>query len=619
MKAIQYVINSILPEDIRDYNRTYDSKSMNDLQALIAEKYPDRYRELVDKLMDISRKAGYYSGQTLRLSDFKPPFDKDAELDKMHNEIQSIRDNVKDEQLKNKAIMEVYERYATDLEKKTMDAAKQNNNNLYSAVSSGARGSPFQLKAMITTPALYTDYKGKTIPYFVNHSFGEGLSIPEYLASTYGTRAATIAIKKSTAKFGGLGKELNRAATPISITSKHDVSNNGIDLPIDDASLYGRVLARPAAGFQPGTIVDRDVLNKLQASGLKTVIVHSPIATISAEGIPAEAFGLDYNKRLPKVGDFHAGILATTTLSEPLIQGGLSSKHEAGGFKGKKRTFSGFNYIQQFLESPKQYKSKAPLAESDGIVKKIYDAPQGGKYIVIGDNEYYVEPDLNIEVKPGQEVEQGDQLADGLIDLDDVVRLRGIGEGRKAFVEVGKQLLDDSGAPAHKRNLEVLARGAVDKVEITDPDGLGDYLPGDIVSYNALEASYTPPENTKRISLDNRKELKGKYLQKPVLHYSIGTKVSNKMIDKLKETGITDAIDVSDQEPGFTPIYVRMREVPLKGNRDFLERAVAPYQAKNYVEAAVRGYKTNIKHNIDPFVRMSQPDFASNVEIKGEF
>lgn len=781
MKAIQYLIESQLPPDIRDYDRTYDAKSMSKLQETLGEKYPDKYRDIMDNIMDISRNAVYVSGQTLRLEDFRPPFDKDAKLKEMQKEVDFYRNNIKDEAQKNKAIMEVYERYATSLEKDTINAAKEKRNKLYGSVASGARGSPFQLKAMITTPALYTDYKGRVIPYFVKHSFGEGLSIPEYLASTYGTRASTITIKKSTAKFGGLGKEGMRSVANMVISSKKDLSNNGIDLDIDDSSLYGRVLARPAAGYPEGTIVTREVLNNLQNKGVSKVIVHSPIATISPEGISAEAFGLDYNKRLPPVGSFHAGIAVNQSVMEPLIQGGLcleentlvrmsdystkpikdikvgdyvmasdhdgnlipsrvlnvfdqgimhcnryifrkrysskefftvdcsdnhkflfvvnpvgnvydsttntevipvkkalegkaycvsamssrlqgkanhsiigilkgyeyigkkrcfdieveydshlfllanglishnSSKHEAGGFKGKKRTFSGFNYINQFFQSPEHYKSRAPLAESDGKVEKIVDAPQGGKYVIINGVEHYVDPDSNINVKVGQDVEQGDQLSDGMVDLEDVVRLRGIGEGRRTFVDVGKQLFDDSGTPAHKRNLEVLARGIVDKVEITDPEGLGDYLPGDVVSYNVLEASYVPKPNSERISVKDNKNLKGKYLQKPVLHYTIGTKLTNKMIDHIRDSGITDNVLVSTDEPGFSPVYIRLRDIPNKGNRNFLERASAPYQARNFVESAVRGNKTNIKENVDPFVRLTFTDFANDTQDHGRF
>lgn len=133
---------------------------------------------------------------------------------------------------------------------------------------------------------------------------------------------STVQIKKGTATAGGVGKELNRSVIRMVINGIKDLSDNGIDLDIDDESLHGRVLAREAAGFKPGTVVDRNVLRTLQEKGVKKVIVHSPIATISAEGIPAEAFGLDYNRMLPSVGD-HVGLQASTALSEPMIQGSL--------------------------------------------------------------------------------------------------------------------------------------------------------------------------------------------------------------------------------------------------------------------------------------------------------
>ena len=332
-----------------------------------------------------------------------------------------------------------------------------------------------------------------------------------------------------------------------------------------------------------------------------------------AEIKQSKVIGLRACRDLEVDSDSHLFVLASGLISHN------SSKHEAGGFKGKKQTFSGFNYINQFLESPDQYKSRAPLAESDGKIERIYDAPQGGKYITVNGHDHYVNPDFMIDVKVGDEVEQGDQLADGLPDLDDIIRLRGLGEARKAFVNIGKQVIDDSGTPVHKRNMEVLARGIIDKIEITDPDGLGDYLPGDIGSYNKLEATYVPEKDSKSFSVTDKKHLKGKYLQKPILHYSIGTKLTNKMIDHIANTKITDSLLVSEKEPGFKPIFVRTREVPLKGNDAFLEKANAPYQARTFVESAIRGNKTNIKSNVDPFVRMSQPDFAEHVYETGKF
>ena len=294
-----------------------------------------------------------------------------------------------------------------------------------------------------------------------------------------------------------------------------------------------------------------------------------------------------------------------------------STKHEAGMFKGKK-TYSGLDVIERFLGSPETFKDRAAVAELSGKVEDIKDAPQGGKYIVIGGKEHYVLPDMEINVKKGDEVERGQILSEGLADPEDIVRLRGIGEGRKYVAKRFKQILDDSNAKAAARNTETFARYFVDHVKITDPTGIGDYLPDDIVSYNKLEEAYVPEKDTKPYSVNDNSAV-DKYLQKPVLHYSIGTKLTPSMIKHIKSTGITDTIFASDKEPGFEPVLIRLAESTTKGEGEFLEKGIAAYQKSNYLDAAIRGSQSNIKENINPFVRISQPDFAEKIKTTGKF
>lgn len=294
-----------------------------------------------------------------------------------------------------------------------------------------------------------------------------------------------------------------------------------------------------------------------------------------------------------------------------------SSKHLAGAFKGRK-SFSGLKYVQAFTTSPEQFPDRAAVSEVDGKVEKIYDAPQGGKYIRIAGEDHYVNPDMEINVKPGDIVERGEILSDGLADPEDITRLRGIGEGRMYVAKRFKQLLDDSGAKAHRRNTEAFARAFIDKVRITNPDGLGDYLPEDIVSYNALEANYTPAADTKAVSVADGAAV-GKYLQKPVLHYTIGTKLTPKMLQHIKESGISDKVLVSSEEPGFEPVVIRLTEVPTKGVEDFISKGTASYQKQNYIDAAIRGHQSNIKENYNPSVRISQPDFAERIWETGKY
>lgn len=299
-----------------------------------------------------------------------------------------------------------------------------------------------------------------------------------------------------------------------------------------------------------------------------------------------------------------------------------NSKHTAGAYQGKKQ-IAGLEYIEQFLQSPETFKDKATVAEVEGIVKKIEDAPQGGKFIYIGDEKHYVLPGMEIYVKPGDSVEAGDILTDGLADTEDITRLRGLGEGRRYFSERFKKLLDDSGTAANKKNTEILARGMLDHVVITSPDGILDYLPGDIASYNRIEANYKPRKSSKTYSLKNKEDknsLIGKYLEQPVLHYTIGTKLTKSMINRIADSEAFDNVIASDEPAAFEPVTIRLRESSTKGNMDWLARTNASYLKANYIDAAARGLDSNIKSNINPYARMGVAyDFAENIDKTGKF
>ena len=290
----------------------------------------------------------------------------------------------------------------------------------------------------------------------------------------------------------------------------------------------------------------------------------------------------------------------------------------SGAFKGKKN-ISGLKYIQQFVESPETFADKATVAEEDGKISKIEDAPQGGKYVYIGDKQHYILPNMDIEVKVGQEVEAGDILSDGLADPEEIVKYKGLGYGRKYYATRFKKLLEDSNAGASLRNTEILARNALDKIQITDPDGYAGYLPGDIVSYNKVEANYTPRESSKKVSLneDSNKVL-NKYLEEPVLYHTIGTRITKSMLNELKDLDINEIV-INDEPPGFEPVTIRMREASMKGVDDWISRMNSSYIKSNIIDAASKGLDSNIKSNINPYARMGVAyDFGKDIE-KGKF
>ena len=769
MKAVSLLIDSLLPPDLRDPSRIYDKGSLDALLADVARKYPDRYSKIVQGIADVGRNASYIQGETLTLNDMRPVFDKDAELRNMDSELASADALGGTDAEKLRAQRQIWFRYADEMEKRTLKDALAQGNNLGNTVASKARGNPFQLKAMITTPALYTDYKNNPIDLFVRRSYGEGLRPYEYLASSYGVRKGIISTKSATAEAGdfclhedtlvrmadlsikslrdiqigdwvlgadklgnvfpakvtnkfdqgirtvgvyrvfvpgnrkrhqllyctkehrfltyqltgdyngkteiraigewtsqssgvrpkihrvtpkhpqtlkvspgewfeahcldlevdhpdhlfvlacGLicsnSKQLTTSAANQSVTEDDCGTSNGLDFDVDDTELTGRVLAHDYGEVQAGTVIDRHIMGDLRRLGVKKVLARSPMTCSSREGLCAHCLGTLPTGKFAPLG-YAAGITAAQGISEPIAQGSLSAKHGGGGFTGEKATYAGFDVINQLAQSPEAFPYRAAVSEKPGRVEKIEDAPQGGKYVFVGGEKHFTLPGMDINVKVGDDVEKGDQLSDGVMDVADVVRLRGLGEARRYYVDRMKQALEESGAgkPA-KLNLEVLARASLDHVRVDDPDGVGDYLPDDTASYNRVSAMYSPPAETKQVAVESSV---GHTLEVPALHYTIGTKLTPKMVKRIKDAGIGQ-VSTSMQEPKFTPDMSRLRAAAHSGT-DWMAKMHSSYIGTNLQADAERGRDTSVDSNVHFAPRlMKGVGFGQKVEKTGEF
>lgn len=613
-KAVEILLRSKLPPDVHPLLGNLDEKNLNGILAEIARKYPERYEKISHELANIGRNASYNQGETLSLDDLYPVIDKQAIFNQMDKELDALKaaDLPPDEFAK--ARNKVWLKYSNDLEKATLNAGLAAGNNLAYAVASGARGKPQQLKMMLTTPGVYTDSRGDIVPIFIRNGYNEGLRPAEFLAGTYGARLSVVSTKKSTAKGGDFGKQLVTSTTPLMVTEADCGVDNGIDLELDDSSLKNRVLAQDTSGFRKGQVIDKNVLATLRKVHKGPVLARSVMTCQAKQGVCARCVGRYGDDKFPKIGDA-AGVTAAHALSEPVTQGALSMKHSGGAASGKK-DFSGFDYINQFVQSPEVFPDKAVIAEQDGTVDEVEDAPQGGKYIRIDGEEHYVLPGFEVLVQPGQKVEAGEPLSDGLIDPKDIARLRGIGEARRYYSDRLKQLMDDTGHKADRRNTEMVARAAMDHVVIDGPEGLGDYLPDDVVSYSRLEKKWKPEEDSQELDLGRAK---GQYLQKPILHYSIGTRVNKGMMDRLDKLGISKLL-VSPTQPRFRPEMVRLRTAAAAVNDDWLAQMHGSYLSQNLRDSSERGMDTNILENTHFVPRLAYgAGFGSKIDQTGKF
>ena len=617
IKAVDLYMRSIIPDDISLEGVTYDKKGLGGLMAEVGEKHPKLYREISKKVLDMGRESSYMQGETITLQDMVPTFDKDSVIKQMRQEVKSVTSKIKNKDDQKKARAQIYAKYSEALQGMTMDSIKGTKHNLGNTVTSGSRGSPSQLMSMVTTPGIYTDYKNDIIDMFIENSYGEGLRPHEYLSSTFGTRKAVISTKEATADAGDLAKQMVQSATNIVVTEEDCGTNNGVSMSINEDNaeeLSGRVVQRKYGNVPNQSIMDKQVFRALKKGGTDKLLVRSPMTCESKQGICQKCCGLNFDGKMPSIGE-SVGITAAQGLGEPLTQGALNVKHGGGQFSGSKVDASGFKVLNQIMQSPSTYPNKAAVAEEDGHIEAIEEAPQGGSYITIAGKKHYSLPGFEINVKKGDVVERGHRLSEGILNIKDIVRLRGLGSGRKAYADYLREVFDNSGMYASTRNLEMLARGAIDHVRMTGNESLGGYLPDDLASYNSMSSAYVPDRDTQNLVPESSV---GRYLQAPALHYSIGTKVTPNMAKNMQDVNLGKVM-TSASKPTFEPEMIRLRTA-IQNEKDWMAALHSSYQASRLQNAATSGAETDVHDNVHFAPRLAYgKDFGDNSLTTGKF
>jgi hypothetical protein len=247
-------------------------------------------------------------------------------------------------------------------------------------------------------------------------------------------------------------------------------------------------------------------------------------------------------------------------------------------------------------------------------VHSVEDAPQGGKTIKIGDDDVWVSPEHSVTVKPGDVVDAGDDLTDGIPHPRDLVRYRGIGEARRVLLGHLRDAVSNTVGDVHRRNLESVVTGLINHVVITDPDGYGDHIVDDKVQSNRVFATYRPREGFQRVAVP---KAVGRYLEEPALHYTPGTRITSKVADELKSFGIKD-LDVHDDPPGFEPEFERLATVSTR-DVDPVTRMGGFYIGKGLLESVHRGGTTDPRGTSFYPAYAKGTDFGKTLKDTGKY
>lgn len=574
----RHLLNNALPEGHRIEAQT-GKKALGKIMSDLAQNDPHTYVKAISNLKKVGDQLATLEGLSVGLDDIEPDYkNRDAAL---HPHLLRFNAAANDEKKR-----EVVEAAQADV----LKHVSSHPGTMTQQVRSGARGSPIQYMKIVGSPVYARNAAGKTEPWMIRRSYSEGLKPSDYWVAGNEAILDTIKSTVSVSEPGELAKILVSNMQNIIVTEDDCGTHNGILMAADSSDVVDRFLARDVGGFKRGTLVTPSVQNKLARLQSK-ILVRSPMTCEAGDGVCQKCQGLDEKGQIHSFGT-NVGVRSAQAMSEPLTQFALSAKHGVLTAKGESKVqVHGVQGFRQIIQTPHQFINKATLAEQDGKVTKVEVAPQGGHYVHIGERQHYIVPNLGVIVSPGQVVERGDALSQGIPKPDEVVNHKGLAAGRLYVVNTLKNLYKDQGQDLDSRHFELLARGEMNHVQILDDPG-NNFLKGDVVSYNHLRSVLRSGVKSMPVA-----DALGETLGKEYFQYSAGMRVTPAMVKFLKGQKV-DEVAIAPRAPEVQFIMKPATTSPLL-DPDWMARLAHRDIKSSILQAAHFGETTDV-HGTSP-------------------
>jgi len=329
------------------------------LKNLLAQIYLEFGGAKTATLANTLKNLGYHyatkSGVTISISDLSVPPIKQQLLKEADEEIQkSTNRYLKGEITEVERYTKVIDTWSETTAKLTEQVVKNFDrlNPVYMMAFSGARGNLSQVSQLVGMRGLMADAQGQIIDLPIRANFKEGLSVTEYIISSYGARKGLVDTALKTADSGYLTRRLVDVAQDVIIRDtdchgkKHIMLKGIYDgdtciVPLIDR-LLGRTIAQDILDADGNILVannttlDRKDIKKLERSGIELteLAVRSGLTCELEYGICQKCYGWAMTtQKLVDVGE-SIGIIAAQSIGEPGTQLTMRTFHTGGVFKG---------------------------------------------------------------------------------------------------------------------------------------------------------------------------------------------------------------------------------------------------------------------------------------------
>ena len=338
-------------------NAVINKKKLQDLMYVTFHNYGVIRSSLIaDKVKNLTFHYATISGISLSVEDLRVPSRKRTLIGLTTNEVDTTEQNYGSGSItvveRFQKVIDIWNNANNTLKDEVLTYFRESDplNPLYIMAFSGARGNISQVRQLVGMRGLMADPQGQIIDLPIKSNFREGLSVTEYIISSYGARKGLVDTALRTADSGYLTRRLVDVAQDIIVREEDCITYSSLSL--DDLfkkyktelslenRLVGRLLAKPISipsenlVFPVNTEIDNALVSHIKKYNIQDVEVRSPLTCDAARSVCRHCYGwhLSYS-RLIDLGEA-VGILAAQSIGEPGTQLTMRTFHTGGVFSG---------------------------------------------------------------------------------------------------------------------------------------------------------------------------------------------------------------------------------------------------------------------------------------------
>ena len=328
-------------------NKVVDKKALKNLVSWAYKTHGTAITAaMADNLKDLGFKYATQAAVSISVDDLKVPEAKQDLIGQAEEQISATEECYRlgeiTEVERHTKVIDTW----TETNERLVDAVKNNFNqndplnSVWMMANSGARGNMSQVRQLVGMRGLMANPQGEIIDLPIRTNFREGLTVTEYVISSYGARKGLVDTALRTADSGYLTRRLVDVAQDVIVREEDCGTERSIVVEAEDGKFGTRLLGRLSAEdildseenliIPQNTAIDPALSAKIESESITAVKIRSPLTCEANRSVCRRCYGwaLAHN-HLVDLGEA-VGIIAAQSIGEPGTQLTMRTFHTGG-------------------------------------------------------------------------------------------------------------------------------------------------------------------------------------------------------------------------------------------------------------------------------------------------